>query len=218
MGEPPHARQQLEPLGRRIVVASAWGALVGVVFFAVYPTTNHWASQRASTTGVYVDWELAIPFMSQWVWVYLSMYLLFVVPPFWLGARALRRLAEVLIVVTLLAGLVFVAWPGHLGHVRELPADPLLRRVFAAIFALDAAHNTWPSLHVAYSTAIVLALWPRLAPAWRVMLGLWLCLLCLSTLLVHQHHVFDVVAGGLLAWGVHRIFAGRRGASAARTA
>jgi len=39
--------------------------------------------------------------------------------------------------------------------------------------------------------------------------GVWLALICASTLLVHQHHVADIAAGLLLAWALQKVRFGR---------
>lgn len=127
-----------EPLRTRMLHAIAWAVPVGAVFFAIYPFTNHWASQRAHTWALHADWELRLlPFWPQWIWVYLSMYLLFLLPPFWLGVAALRRLAMELMAATVLAGAVFMLLPAHLGHVREVPvAPPWTAALFEAMFRI----------------------------------------------------------------------------------
>ncbi|MCC6132133.1 MAG: Ser/Thr and Tyr protein phosphatase [Acidobacteria bacterium] len=181
-----------------------WSLWVSIAFFSIYPTCNWAGSLRSHTFGLYLSAELSIPLVPEMVWVYLSMYVLFLTPPFVLGKEAMKRLGRRLIVGTLLAGAVFLAVPTHLGFPRELPSGPLLRAIYEKIFAVDLPHNMVPSLHVVYSALFLLAFIAEgsrkgLAPLW----GLWLVLISSSTVLVHQHHLLDVVSGLGLAVFLH---------------
>lgn len=74
---------------------------------------------------------------------------------------------------------------------------------FSMLQGVDAAGNACPSLHVA--TALFSAWWVDWllrdlgAPAWpRALNGVWLVLICYSTLAVKQHVALDVLAGLVL--------------------
>lgn len=177
-----------------------WAAWVGVVFFSVYPLCN-WVSAQCDPNSLwrlYGAAELNAPLVPQFIWVYLSMFVLFLLPPFFLDVPALQRLGKRLIAGTLLSGAVFLAFPSRLGFSRVMPDNPLYAAIFSRIFALDLPFNNTPSLHVVFSALIAGALarsrrwlrWPMYA---------WLALICLSTLLVHQHHLADIATGLLLA-------------------
>lgn len=197
-------------LSERFLTYLRWGSLVGVAFFSIYPTLNWITSLRPQQFLPFFAFELGLPFVPQMVWLYLSMYLLFLWPPFFLAPESLRRLARELISATLLAGLVFLLFPCRLGYDRVLPDDAFYHAVFAGLFVVDHPFNLVPSLHVVYSTAIVLALSAVVNTGLRYFLFLWLALIALATILVHQHHLLDVVSGFLLAvlmryyWGLER--------------
>ena len=187
------------PFRRRLTAFAFWAAWVGVAFFGVYPTMNWLTSLRADAHALFFAAELGVPFVAEFVWIYLSMYVLFFAPPFFLDPAQLRRLGQEFISSTLIAGIVFLLLPAQLGFARVLPEDPFYRDLFAGMFSLDHPHNLVPSLHVVYSAAISLAIFRRVALPGRVFLASWLALLMASTLLVHQHHVVDVVTGAALA-------------------
>ena len=69
---------------------------------------------------------------------------------------------------------------------------------------IAGTHNLLPSLHVGLTLVIVLTVWPHSKPLARWLIGLWALGLGASTLLTHQHHVLDVLAGALLGWLVGR--------------
>ncbi|MDR2113633.1 MAG: Ser/Thr and Tyr protein phosphatase [Candidatus Accumulibacter sp.] len=170
-----------------------------MVFFIVYPTTNWLAGRRSHPYSLFVEQELGVPFVPQFIWFYLSMYVLFFFPPFFLSPENLRRLAKELMLATGVAGVMFLIFPGRLGFSRTLPTDPFYRVFFDGLFALDPPFNLVPSLHVVYSTAIVLAISAHAGAGVRFALHAWLVLTVASTVLVHQHHFLDVVTGLALA-------------------
>jgi membrane-associated phospholipid phosphatase len=72
----------------------------------------------------------------------------------------------------------------------------LLRDV---VWGLDEPVNTFPSNHVALSVIAILALARlSLSKPVTVSLQIWLGVICLSTLFVHQHVIPDLIAGVLI--------------------
>jgi membrane-associated phospholipid phosphatase len=105
---------------------------------------------------------------------------------------------------------VFLALPARLGFERIVLDDVLYNSLFAQLFAVDLPHNLVPSLHVVYSAIIALSLAEGISnPMTRLALWAWLALLCLSTLLVHQHHLLDVVTGLVVALAFNLYFKNR---------
>ena len=181
-----------------------WAWWVGVAFFAVYPTMNWLASQRSTPFHLFVPAELDVPFVPQFIWAYLSMYLLFAIPPVFLGASQLRALGRQLIAGTLVSGLLFLLFPAQLGFARTVPAEALYAGIYAAMFSMDRPYNLVPSLHIVFSAAIALACADVTGPAARAVLRGWLAVIAASTLLVHQHHVLDVAAAFALVFLLRR--------------
>jgi membrane-associated phospholipid phosphatase len=185
-------------LGQRLKVFCWWGGWVGLAFFSIYPTTNWLAELNTHHYSVHIAAELRIPFVAGFIWFYLSMYLLFSLPPFFLDPPELKRLGIELLVATAVAGLVFVAFPVKLGFERVAPDLPLYRDIYAAVFSIDKPFNLVPSLHVVYSSAITLSIVRKLGDYSRGIVLLWATLIAASTVLVHQHHLLDVVTALVL--------------------
>ncbi len=189
----------LLPLSKRLATFASWGALVGIAFFSIYPTTNWLTGLRDYHYSLFFSLELRAPFVPEFIWLYLSMYVLFALPPFFLNPPELKRLARELIVATGISGMVFLLFPAQLGFTRTLPGDEFYRGIFQALFSVDQPFNLVPSLHVVYTMAIGLAVMARAGSGLRVLLSAWLVLIVASTILVHQHHLLDVIAGVMLA-------------------
>lgn len=178
-----------------------WAFWVGIAFFSIYPTCNWLTSQRTHALGLYLDSELSIPFIPEFIWAYLSMYVLFLIPPFFLDVLQLKALGKQLLSGTLFSGLVFLILPARLGFGRMAPEDPFYGSLFQNIFAVDMPHNMVPSLHVVFSALILFALLDvSRAGLSKAIWWVWIALVLASTLLVHQHHLLDVIIGLVVAW------------------
>jgi membrane-associated phospholipid phosphatase len=178
-----------------------WAMWVGVAFFLVYPTCNWLTSLRGEYFSLYFPGELNVPFVPELILIYLSMYVLFAMPPFFLQAAELTALGKQLIAGTLLSGLIFMLLPARLGFVRQVPEGGFFGPLFSNMFAVDMPHNMVPSLHVVFSALILLALTgATTSESYRLFWYGWLLVICASTMLVHQHHLIDVIAGLALAF------------------
>jgi len=204
MGSYDHSSQAtvlrpLQPLSTRLSTFVLWGSLVGLAFFSIYPTTNWLTGLGSRHYSLFFEEELRLPFVPEFIWLYLSMYVLFILPPFLLNPGELKRLAKELILATCISGIAFLILPAQLGFSRSLPAEDLYRGIFQSLFSVDQPFNLVPSLHVVYSTSISLALIARANTFVRRLLSVWLVLIVSSTVLVHQHHLLDVITGVALA-------------------
>jgi membrane-associated phospholipid phosphatase len=187
------------PLAERLSAFFVWAVPVGIAFFSIYPTTNWLASLGNRHYSLFLEIELGLPFTPELVWLYLSMYVLFILPPFFLEPMELRQLGRELILATCIAGVVFLILPAQLGFPRTVPVDEPYRSIFMNIFSLDKPFNLVPSLHVVYSAIIGMSVITRTVPKLQFILSVWLVLIVASTVFVHQHHLLDVVSGLALA-------------------
>src|SRR5205085_2800446 len=121
--------------------------------------------------------ELEIPFLPRFVWAYLSMYILFLLPPFVLPAERMPALGKQLIAGSLVSAALFLLLPAELGFARQLPGRAPYDAIFAGVFSIDRPYNLVPSLHVIFSTAIALACADVVRPALRAALLAWLAVI-----------------------------------------
>jgi membrane-associated phospholipid phosphatase len=186
-------------------------SLAGVLWFAwVYAGADALTAHRATRVRVHLDAEFGIPFIPEAVVIYMSIYPLFLAAPFIIRERNdFFALSMTMNLVVLVGGICFLALPAQLAFAppKDLGAFPGLFR-FAD--RLNLTYNLVPSLHVALSTLCIAAFAPRANRTGRVLLWLWAIAVALSTLLTHQHHVLDVVAGFALALAGYRFIYLRR--------
>jgi membrane-associated phospholipid phosphatase len=187
-------------------------ALNAALFAICYPLTNHLAElahQQSGLRGLTLPWESALPFLPWMVLPYMTSGLLFALSFLLVRGRGqLSALSRRVAFATIIACLIFAAFPLRFELSRP-PVDAALPAwLFAQLSLFDRPYNQLPSLHVAYCVIF----WPSLRTAaragWqRAALAGWLSLVALSTVFSYQHHVLDVLAGGalgLLAVGLLR--------------
>jgi membrane-associated phospholipid phosphatase len=178
---------------------------VATLFVVVYFSTNWITSRRTGNYHLFFDWELAIPFVPAMIYVYASLLVLLLLPPFVLTKSQLPALARATVITLFSAAAVYLLFPADLGFERP-DYVPGYDAVFQALYALEMPHNLVPSLHIASSALFIAAIRNNLSSSWRrAGLIVWGILICASVLLVHQHHVLDVVSGLLLGLMSYRL-------------
>jgi hypothetical protein len=187
-----------EPFKRRLAVYLYWSLALTLLFLLTYGSTNWLAGLRSARFRLYIDWELAIPFVPWMIWVYLSLQVFLALPLFVLDAAGISRLGQAFAFATLAAAAIHLALPTDLGWPR--PAAVATYPIFERFFSIDRPHNLVPSLHVGYSALAFSVIWSGAKRVWvKLLSAIWLALLVCSVSLVHQHHLADTASGLVLA-------------------
>jgi membrane-associated phospholipid phosphatase len=177
-------------------------ALVNGLWFAlVFYGCDLLTARRALRLRVHLDAELSIPFVPAMTAVYMSVYLLFLAAPFILRTRReLRAAIATLAAVIGMAGLGFLLVPAELAFPPARPEDlALWADVYRLADRMNLTYNLVPSLHVALAVACAAIFSSHATGFGAALLWLWTAAVAVSTVLTHQHHVLDVIAGWLLA-------------------
>ncbi len=168
-----------------------------VLFAVVYGGANWLNSLREQHYHFYFDWELSIPFVPEMIVIYFSIQLLFLLPILHCQDTEMYTLAKRMALATILSGILFVLLPTQSGFPRHDNVD-VFQPIFNLLYQLDRPHNLFPSMHICLCTLVITIIYPRINTMLRVIYLIWLGLLYLSVLLVHQHHLIDIVGGLLL--------------------
>ncbi|USX18450.1 phosphatase PAP2 family protein [Oxalobacteraceae bacterium OTU3REALA1] len=187
------------PAGERWIALGFNAALFGIC----YPATNHlgqFQQEQSGVGGVAMAWEAALPFLPWMVLPYMTSGLLFVLSFLLLRGRGeLSALSRRVAFATLVACLIFAAFPLRFELTRPAVDAALPAWLFAQLSLVDRPYNQLPSLHVAYCVIFWPALRTVARTAWqRAALAGWLLLVAVSTVFSYQHHVLDVAGGALL--------------------
>ncbi len=169
--------------------------LCTVVFLVFYGGSSRLASTYGSYHTVHAAWELQIPFVPEVVPLYLSIHLLLALAPFvFRSVPDLAPFAVTLCAITVVASICFVLFPTAAGFQRP-PVDD---KLFNLADALNMEYNQVPSLHIALSSAAAIAYRARCKKAFAAFFYFWVLGIAVSTLLIHEHHLLDIVTGCVL--------------------
>jgi membrane-associated phospholipid phosphatase len=189
----------------RLTMGIVGALIISLLFFPIYLGCAALTAARANPLHLYAQWELSIPFWPFMVVPYLSIFLLFLMPPLQLDAGELRDLVRRLVVATLIGGIMFLCLPAQLGFAEQTDAG-IWQPLYDVIYEIDNRFDTVPSFHVIYTASILLAFMAvATAPLRRLYLA-WLVIVCASTVLTHRHHLLDVAAGLAIAVAVRAVF------------
>ena len=174
-------------------------ALVGILFYASYSLSNHYAASLAYVPEIAFAWERGIPFWAWTIVPYWSLNLMYAAAFFLCrDACEQNRYVARLVSAQIVATTCFMLFPLHFGWPKP-PTDGLSGWLFDSLVAFDLPYNQAPSLHIALSIIVGAFYWTRF-PKIRLPLLLWQSLIALSVLTTYQHHFIDVPTGALLGW------------------
>jgi membrane-associated phospholipid phosphatase len=177
-----------------------------VVWILVYGGCSWLTSLHSYRVRLHFDWELAIPFWPELAIVYLSLFPMLWLSPFVLSDEfQLRRFAQGLGWLFALSGIGFLLVPGDPAYISQ-PVPHLWLPIFNFADRVNLEHNMFPSLHVSMAILCAFA-YSQHAKLWiRLFYWAWGSAIIAATVLTHQHHVVDLLAGALLAAVVSRRF------------
>ena len=196
---------------RRTLRTFAFVGLAGACWFVlIFGSTDFVTSRRTLRVPVHFEAEEQIPFVPVAVWVYMTMYALFLMAPFVLRSpRKLMALGATHAAIVCVAGVVFLLVPAQLAYRSTIgPADPgVTGTVYRLADRLNLDYNLLPSLHVALSVSCVAVYARRADLSGRLVMWSWAIAVALSTIFTHFHHVLDAVSGFALGIaGAHVVY------------
>ena len=181
----------------------AWAAACLILSIGSYELLNH--VPRSTPLNLATDLDKAIPLLPVFVIPYLSFLpLVFAFVPVLLrqSPELFRSYFLAMLASQMVMNIFYLVVPA------TVPRPPLSSNdVFSVllrdlVWQVDNPVNTFPSNHVTFSVIAILVLTRCLLDnRLRLALQIWFGVICLSTLLVHQHVIADVVSGVLLGVG-----------------
>jgi protein-tyrosine phosphatase/membrane-associated phospholipid phosphatase len=188
------------------VAAAHTSVRLSLLFLLVYGGCNWITAQRSDVGTWYFAWERHIPFVPLLIVPYLSIDLFFIAAPFLCrNAQERRTFARRTSFAIVVAGACFLLLP--LRCAFERPAvTGWLGAIFTAFRRLDQPYNLFPSLHITLCTLLADIYARHTRGVVHAVLQVWFSLIGLSTVLTYQHHVVDVLGGGVLAAGCFYLF------------
>ncbi|MCX7943702.1 MAG: phosphatase PAP2 family protein [Deltaproteobacteria bacterium] len=182
--------------------------IYGLVMFGVWSGLYFWIAEsriNAEKYSMMVEFDKMIPFIPEWVWIYLTVYMIFLIPLFGLTDRRLLKIVmSSYITVMLICYIFFYLYP------VEYPRPNIVVNDFSTwalslVYKNDRPWNCFPSSHCAMAMMAALVL---LEINW--FFGIWGMITALSigasTLFTKQHFILDVIAGFGLSILVYYVY------------
>lgn len=151
------------------------------------------------------QFDLAIPFMPQHIWIYHS-----ILPVIFLTMLSLVQARQLFIttfwacaIATVVLNISYLCFPSFYPR-PEFEVNTISEALVHLTRKIDASHNTFPSGHVTFAWIMFLgAIKTRLASrveGLKALYLLWAIGIALSTLTLKQHYLIDVISGITLAY------------------
>ncbi|MEJ6505878.1 MAG: phosphatase PAP2 family protein [Crocinitomicaceae bacterium] len=184
----------------RIRALAIWGPLGAFGCVGIYLLTNEIASRNTEFYHLFFEFEREIPMVPWMIHIYNSFHLLLLLNFICIKSPLqIRALAISLISSCGIAALFFLIFPTELGFSRT---QNIIGYEFwyNQLHLLDHPHNLVPSLHITFSALSASVIAKQTES--RLLKGaflIWFLLICSSIILVHQHHLLDLLTGFILA-------------------
>lgn len=181
-----------------------------MVFLAVYQLAGLYTSGLTAVPSFVFPIERHIPFLPWMIVPYMSSGLFFMLVFFAVKREEeLRLLSRRMLFITLVSGICFFLFPLRFSFVQPLVYSPFFDFFFQYLNTWDTPFNQAPSLHIAYACLFWSVFSNRLTGYGKILVGIWLVLMGVSTLTVYQHHLIDVITALGLVCVTFFLFPGR---------
>jgi membrane-associated phospholipid phosphatase len=199
--------------GKQLRQGIGGGGLAGVAIslvlvVAVYVTSKGYALLNHGPNVLFLRTPLdqAIPLVKVFVIPYVSLEPLTYLTLLLLLAFRLRvfQSAALALIGAFLISYAFYFFAQSFVDRPHIGGEDVLARMLRDVYSADNPYNDFPSLHTSIS-AILAIHWMRVDRRLGLVASVWAALIVMSTVLVHQHYLADVVGGLIVAFGVSRV-------------
>ena len=178
-----------------------WGGICVLFCLTVYLGTNEIALNMERHYGLYFEFEKDIPLVPWMIYLYASFHLLLALNFFIIkDPKVIKAFTISLMASSFIAAIVFLSFPGELGFSR-VDGTAGYEVMYSFLHEIDHPHNLYPSLHITFSALTAFAMFDQTrSKLFHWFLFSWVFLICCSVVLVHQHHLFDILTGLVLSF------------------
>ena len=169
-----------------------------VYFCLFFLTENLIPAEKCHPVHCFLD--DIIPFNEYFLIFYCGWYVLVVgslLYYFFYDVQRFRELDLYIVTTQMAAMACYIFWPSRQDLRPEVfPRENVFTWIMGLIYTFDTNTGVCPSLHVAYSLAIVSVMVKddQLKKPFKVLVTCFCLMVCLSTAFVKQHSVVDIIA------------------------
>ncbi len=169
------------------------------VFFLAYGGASYISGLIPWRFELPITFEHSVPFVPIASIVYLSLMVMMMLSPFIMRhTEEIIPLFSILIVETAIAALFFILLPIESAF-PERNVQGVVGVIFDFADFLNMQHNFFPSLHVCFALTAALCYAQKTQILGRSIFFIWALAISISTVLIHEHYIIDVLAGWVLA-------------------
>lgn len=174
-----------------------------------YFAVSHFTEGRPVHTLYIFEWERRIPFLPEFVWLYLSIYPTFLLPFLFIRDRDFFRIFSLAyITVMFVCYVTYLAYPVTIER-PHFAEDSFSTWALGIVYRADKPWNCFPSMHVAMSLLAALTIL-EVHHVRGVLTLLLTVAIAASTVLIKQHYILDVVGGMALTLFIYFVYFRRR--------
>jgi len=187
-----------------LLITIALAIFEAVIFFFTKPFI-----QNPYVLGSSLDSK--IPFVQHFIWIYVFWYSMLIAVPYYIAKKNISsyyKYVITFIITTLIAGIIFVAFPNCVIR-ADVQGTDIASKLVKIIYSLDdPGINCLPSIHCLYSFLFIFAIFDTKdkSPIWmKITITILSILVVLSTLFIKQHVIYDAIAAfviGIITWFV----------------
>ena len=177
---------------------------VALVYLLYFPLTAY--SVQLTPVDITTTFDRSVPLQPFWIVIYAMIYPAALLPIFVIKDPLIfRGVVKAYVAVEVVAIVIFLVIPVHMNlrpPIETLQDDSFLWWGMRLCYWADHPTCCFPSLHVATATVSALGCLrvDQTVGRWAVFVAF---LISLSTMLVKQHFLYDVIAGGGIACLFH---------------
>jgi membrane-associated phospholipid phosphatase len=195
---------QLEKIQTNIL-ARVGVCLLTLIFFQVGYKWGYRSHDGAGVIEGITGLDTALPLVREFIVFYMLGYFFVFAPCFIVRERQAYRAAMIAFCLCMTVAFLFFRYLPIEMHKTYATGDDWFSKLAFFQQSKDTPYNNFPSLHVGlnvYAYALIAWQWQRISAAWLVVP----VLIIISTLLVKQHLLIDVLGGIALAAGGFALF------------
>ncbi len=178
-----------------LLFAGVFGIIASVYFGIAEYTLG-----RSAKTLFLLPIDAQIPFIPEAIFAYMSFHLFCFLPVFISSvsiSKSIETIFAACIAFTIMFGFYLIV-PSAYPRPEIQSCDSWSHALLAYYYVADPPNNTFPSSHVAITAILILQISPYLRRFYWFFV-FWGASIIVSTLLVKQHYVVDVLSGITLA-------------------
>lgn len=156
------------------------------------------------------DMDANIPFVSEFVYAYISWYIMLFIVPYWFYKCSVKSFNKYYLIVLLsiiFVSIVYVLYPTTINRPNIL-VDGLSNWIVNLIYTIDTpALNCFPSMHCLISFVFIyLAIETKdISHKLKIFIIIWSILVILSTIFIKQHVLMDVISAFLISFVIYKL-------------